>query len=298
MLKHCLFAVTIQSSFHSFAATLDYTINDLEAAYVRKMFACALDRRGFKDLIAEMKANGITGKRGKETSYNNLLANLSAAVLPPEVVADLSAKMHFLKAEIAELKEAEPPADYSVDTIREWLNAIRTAPDSKAIHLLIARIEAKREDNKTDFKIESTLKPVLEKVSCAPEKDISLAGICCLKVLLVFRRQLQFFPCIFQRAKQRGSLPARRGFPYCRNRVFPSRDIHPLFLREGVKFFVNKPEITLVAFQQNKALRLVRGIENVDQLIPKTVELLIIHHGYRLTPWWQRRRRRNFLLLL
>ena len=41
------------------------------------------------------------------------------------------------------------------------------------LHLLIARIEAEREDNKTDFKIESTLKPVLEKVSCAPEKDIN-----------------------------------------------------------------------------------------------------------------------------
>lgn len=323
-----------------------YVINDLEAAYVRKMFACALDRRGFTDLIAEMKANGITGKRGKEikypqiyeilhnekytgvytysqteeknradrrekpnairiehalpsiidratfeevqkimderkqsgrkayylcsglvycsncgakmhvykstrkghtyfyyrcsdacgasvvklddvdkaastyihellsedtqkkvaqvlrsykgheadrvasfkaavakkiaekeTAYNNLLVNLSAAVLPPEVVADLSTKMQSLKAEIAELKEAEPPADYSVDTIREWLNAIRTAPDSKAVHLLIARIEAKRKDNKTDFKIESTLKPVLEKMVAGDGFEPTTSGL-------------------------------------------------------------------------------------------------------------------------
>jgi hypothetical protein len=72
--------------------------------------------------------------------------------------------MQALKSEIAELKKAEPPVDYSVDTIREWLESIKNAPDSKAVHLLIQRIEARREDNKTDFNIESTLKPVLEKV--------------------------------------------------------------------------------------------------------------------------------------
>lgn len=87
-----------------------------------------------------------------------------AAVLPPEVISDLSAKMQALKSEIAELKKAEPPVDYSVDTIREWLESIKNAPDSKAVHLLIQHIEARREDNKTGFNIESTLKPVLEKV--------------------------------------------------------------------------------------------------------------------------------------
>ena len=308
-----------------------YVINELEAAYVRKMFDCALNRKGFTDLIAEMKANGITGKRGKEikytqiyeilrnerycgvyiystdeeksradrrtkpnairidgafpaiidkttfqevqkimnarmqtghkanylcsglvycadcgakmhvhkserkghtylyyycsdrcgaatvnladvdeaakayirellsedtrakvaqvlrsykgrdkdrvegfkaavkkkiaekeTAYNNLLANMSSAVLPPEVLSDISEKLAQLKNEIAELQEAEPPKDYTVDTIQEWLQSIRTAPDEKAVHLLIERIEAKRTENKTDFNIVSTLKPVLE----------------------------------------------------------------------------------------------------------------------------------------
>ena len=46
-----------------------YVINDLEAAYVRKMYACALEHRGFKALVEEMRANGITGKRGKEINY-------------------------------------------------------------------------------------------------------------------------------------------------------------------------------------------------------------------------------------
>ena len=308
-----------------------YVINDLEAAYVKKMFACAMERRGFTELLAEMKANGITGKRGKEikytqvyeilrnekycgvyiysqdeeehrgnrrtkpnairienaypaiidratfeevqkimndrkqtgrranylcsglvycascgakmhvhkserkghtylyyrcskgcgasvvlledvdraaktyiqellsedtqekiaqvlrtykghnkdrldsfkdavarkiaekeTAYNNLLANMSSAVLLPEVIADISEKMKQLKDEISELHEAEPPADYSVDTIQEWLQSIRTAPDDKAVHLFIERIEAVRTENKTDFSITSTLKSVLE----------------------------------------------------------------------------------------------------------------------------------------
>ena len=84
--------------------------------------------------------------------------------MPPEVLADISEKMKTLKAEIAELEQAEPPADYSVDTIREWLKSIRNAPDEKAVHLLIARIEAVRTENKTDFNVESPLKPVLEKM--------------------------------------------------------------------------------------------------------------------------------------
>ena len=100
----------------------------------------------------------------KETAYNNLIANMSSAVLPPEVAADLSEKMVQLKREIKELEEAEPPADYTVDTIHEWLQSIRTAPDEKAVHLLIERIEAKRTENKTDLNIISTLKPVLENV--------------------------------------------------------------------------------------------------------------------------------------
>lgn len=41
----------------------------------------------------------------------------------------------------------------------------RQLPDEKAVHLLIARIEAKREKDNTDFNIESTLKPVLENMS-------------------------------------------------------------------------------------------------------------------------------------
>ena len=113
----------------------------------------------------------------KEEAYNNLLANLSAAVLPPEVIADMSGRMKALKAEIAELKEAEPPVDYSADTIQEWLNSIRSAPGEKATHILIERIEANRAENKTDFNIESTLKPVLEKVVAGEGFEPTTSGL-------------------------------------------------------------------------------------------------------------------------
>lgn len=115
-----------------------------------------------KDRIEGFKAAVKKKIAEKETAYNNLLANMSSAVLPPEVLSDLSEKMSQLKREIAELQEAEPPADYTVDAIQEWLQSIRTAPDDKAVHLLIERIDAKRTENKTDFNIISTLKPVLE----------------------------------------------------------------------------------------------------------------------------------------
>ena len=46
-----------------------YTINELEAYYVRKMFACVLNREGWNELIREMDAKGIRGKRGAVIRY-------------------------------------------------------------------------------------------------------------------------------------------------------------------------------------------------------------------------------------
>lgn len=46
-----------------------YVINELEAAYVRKIFDAAEARIGFSELIEEMAAAGITGKRGKPIRY-------------------------------------------------------------------------------------------------------------------------------------------------------------------------------------------------------------------------------------
>ena len=46
-----------------------YVINKLEAGYVRKLFAAALERRGFVEIIEEMDAAGIRGKRGRPIKY-------------------------------------------------------------------------------------------------------------------------------------------------------------------------------------------------------------------------------------
>lgn len=46
-----------------------YKINELEAYYVRKMFACALNREGWRELEKEMQAKGIRGKRGAVIKY-------------------------------------------------------------------------------------------------------------------------------------------------------------------------------------------------------------------------------------
>ena len=113
----------------------------------------------------------------KENAYETLYTNLTAAVLPPDVIQDISLRMQKLKDEIEELKNAEPPADYTVDTIKAWLQSIKEAPDEKAIHLLIAKIEAKREKDNTDFNIESTLKSVLENLVAGEGFEPTTSGL-------------------------------------------------------------------------------------------------------------------------
>ena len=49
-----------------------YIINELEAAYVEKIFKCALNHEGFTDLIKEMNSAGITGKRGQQIKYSSI----------------------------------------------------------------------------------------------------------------------------------------------------------------------------------------------------------------------------------
>ena len=49
-----------------------YVINELEAAYVRSIFTAAQEGGGFKGIIAELDAAGITGKRGKPIRYTQI----------------------------------------------------------------------------------------------------------------------------------------------------------------------------------------------------------------------------------
>lgn len=49
-----------------------YIINEIEAAYVRRMYQCALDGSGFTGLLSEMEAAGIRGKRGAVMRYTQV----------------------------------------------------------------------------------------------------------------------------------------------------------------------------------------------------------------------------------
>lgn len=46
-----------------------YVINELEAAYVKRIFNAAVNQEGFTNLIDEMQLAGIRGKRGKPIKY-------------------------------------------------------------------------------------------------------------------------------------------------------------------------------------------------------------------------------------
>ena len=101
--------------------------------------------------------------REKEEQYQSLMENLSSGILPKEVVSDIAERMQQIKEEIAVLEATEPPKDFTVEQIHSWLEALKVAPDDKAVRLLVSRIEVKQ---KTVFNIASTLKAVLCETGC------------------------------------------------------------------------------------------------------------------------------------
>ena len=100
------------------------------------------------------------------------MKNMMSGVLAPEVVKDINDRMKAIKGEIETLKNAEPPKDYTMETILEWLESIKKVPDQRAVELLIKKITVSRENNKTDFKIESNLKSVC--VEMVAGEDLNL----------------------------------------------------------------------------------------------------------------------------
>ena len=107
----------------------------------------------------------------KQKEYDTLMKNLSSGVLPSDVVSDIGQRMAEIKAEIAALEATEPPEDYTVDTIRQWLTALKNNPDEKAVKLLIKRIDVSGDKNNNVFNIQSTLNTLLEIVSCVTNLD-------------------------------------------------------------------------------------------------------------------------------
>ena len=98
------------------------------------------------------------------------MKNLSSGVLPSDVVSDIGQRMTEIKAEIKAMEATEPPEDYTVDTIRQWLNALKNNPDEKAVKLLIKRIDVSGDKNNNVFNIQSTLNTLLE-IVVAGERD-------------------------------------------------------------------------------------------------------------------------------
>lgn len=126
----------------------------------------------------------------KQAQYDALMNNMAGGALPAEVLADMGRRMQEIKAEIAALEQAQPPKDFTSDTVQGWLHSLRGAPDRAAVRLLIERIDVlpaaedaggiggaapnnqlaamdshkhrlQVEKEKTAFNIQSTLKTVL-----------------------------------------------------------------------------------------------------------------------------------------
>ena len=92
---------------------------------------------------------------------------MGQSVLSPDILDDITARMKTLKEEIKTLKNTTPSEEASTELIVNWLRAIREAPDSRAVHLLVQRIEVTSDNEKTDFNVVSTLESVSEKLVAA-----------------------------------------------------------------------------------------------------------------------------------
>ena len=64
-----------------------------------------------------------------------------------------------------------------METILEWLESIKNAPDQRAVELLIKKIIVSRENNKTDFKIESNLKSVCVEMVAGEGLEPTTSGL-------------------------------------------------------------------------------------------------------------------------
>lgn len=105
----------------------------------------------------------------KQSKVDALMGNLSSGVLPAEVLTKIVEQIKELDGQIKALKEAEPPKDYTVPQIKAWLQSLKKAPDEKAIHLLIERIDIK---NTTEINIQSTLTSVVCENGCGGTQPI------------------------------------------------------------------------------------------------------------------------------
>lgn len=149
------------------SAAVDY-LHKLLSPENQDKIAAALRKYqdGEQDRVADFNRAVQRRIKEKQGQYNALMKNLSTGALPAEVVADIGEQMQTIKAEIAQLQEATPPVDFTVEQIKAWLDVLKASADEKAVHLLIERIDVVRKETKTDFNMQSTLKSVLGEIGC------------------------------------------------------------------------------------------------------------------------------------
>lgn len=148
-------------------AAVDY-LHKLLSTENQDKIAAALRKYqdGEQDRVADFNRAVQRRIKEKQGQYDALMKNLSTGALPAEVVADIGEQMQTIKAEIAQLQEATPPVDFTVEQIKAWLEVLKASADEKAVHLLIERIDVVRKETKTDFNMQSTLKSVLGEIGC------------------------------------------------------------------------------------------------------------------------------------
>ena len=131
-----------------------------------------------KDSAKEFKKALDKQIEDKEKQYENLMGNLYAAALPQKIVTDITNRLQMLQDEIDKLKNTEPPKDYTVDMVSQWLLSLQKNPDQRAMRLFISRIEAKKDEkNNEAFNIESTLKASLEKMVAGEGFEPTTSGL-------------------------------------------------------------------------------------------------------------------------
>ena len=135
-------------------------------------------RRASREIYTLPRCRAALQKQiaAKEQEYDTLMRNMSVMVLAPDILSDIHEKMKTIKEEIKVLENTTPPEEYSTDVILDWLKSIRTAPDSRAVHLLVKRIDVVSDNEKTDFNVVSTLESVSEKLVRVVITDSAAGG--------------------------------------------------------------------------------------------------------------------------
>lgn len=155
---------TVDNAVKSYLNNLLSDENQAEIALALKRY-----KQDEKERTADFKKILRQKINEKEQQYETLMTNLSSTVAAPEVVADIAARMQSLKNEIEQLKNAEPPKDYTESTVKDWLQSLKSCIDTKAVRILVERVEIK---NKTEINVKSTLESVLCKIGCRGAQHI------------------------------------------------------------------------------------------------------------------------------